>query len=432
MVNDYQELILSIAKVGKENPSYPELHKITPFQLYFSPDGQLDHAHLDNIDGSSTRRELLLRFLILNAVLDQGPDIIGVRKLLQDVSNDLYNKGISFIHSPLLFFQEICTVVDLILSAHERIKQERAEVWATENQSSPNKYNLFMDNSKQVLNYAIFRWGVPLSLPLLLLGGERNDCSNIIQSIDKINSKGSAEEIGRQLNLPIEISTPNDSEYSESSSLGDYLESWVSAEEMSQQLKDHQRFGLGKAIGDKACHLFAKWMVSSFRLARRRDKSWGDLSYEVPFDSNAGRVLWRTGYLLNWATEDDYIKRDVVQPGKGKSGTAYIRVTNIRGMKVTTAIPSHLFSEYVDLSVNYLKTHKRSPKKVEIQRIQHVYLKNNYQKMKLGVADFDEGSIYIGTSFCFNHSDPLCDKCPINHLCEGYQSNPSLIDDYRT
>jgi hypothetical protein len=33
---------------------------------------------------------------------------------------------------------------------------------------------------------------------------------------------------------------------------------------MSQELKSNERYGLGKAIGDKACHLFAKWAVSRF------------------------------------------------------------------------------------------------------------------------------------------------------------------------
>lgn len=43
--------------------------------------------------------------------------------------------------------------IDKIRTVHEGVKKVRAPIWAKENQSSPEKYNLFMDNSKQVLNY---------------------------------------------------------------------------------------------------------------------------------------------------------------------------------------------------------------------------------------------------------------------------------------
>jgi hypothetical protein len=58
-----------------------------------------------------------------------------------------------------------------------------------------------------------------------------------------------------------------------------HLKSWASAEEMSQQLKDNERYGLGKAVGDKACHLYAKWCVSSLPLLAEDKPNWGPLSY---------------------------------------------------------------------------------------------------------------------------------------------------------
>lgn len=138
---------------------------------------------------------------------------------------------------------------------------------------------------------------------------------------------------------------------------------------MAQQLKDNKKYGLGSAIGDKACHLFAKMYVSIFKLVKHKSKDtgWTDFSYEVPFDSNAGRVLFRTGFLLEWATLKDYENWGVIQKGKGKSGTHYIRVTNIRGQK-TQNIPtiSKFFSDYVDVITNYLKIGYR-PRSVKIQ-----------------------------------------------------------------
>lgn len=394
-MNNVPDLIETIAKVGRQNSLHPPVSRIEPFAHFFKSDGTLDYENLDRRDGSCTRRELILRFLVLCAVVDQGPDIVGVRKLLIDVTNSLYQQEVRFLHSPLEFFREMGVAIDQILEKHQTIKNIRSEIWGRENQANPERYNLFMDNSRQVLNYAVFRWGVPLALPLLL----ERDCADS----DK-----------------------------KPTVLLDFLESWDSAEKMSQELKDNERYGLGKAIGDKACHLFAKWMVSSFKLARRTDISWGDFSFEVPYDSNAGRVLWRTGFLLKWTSKHNYAKHDVIRRGQGKQGSNYIRVTNIRGMSTTKKIPSEIRKRYVDIAVNHLRTHSRPPRKVEIQRIQHAYLLDQFKKTGLRVADFDDGLIHIGTSFCFNHANPKCGKCPLRKLCEGNIENRELITDYRT
>lgn len=389
------DLIKMIALTGRGNQSYPLINEIEIFSHFFDSEGKLDRSNLDKREGSCTRRELLMRFLVLSAVIDQGPDIVGVRKLLQDVTNALYRREIRFLHTPLDFFKEIGISIDEILDKHGIIKKLRGKIWAKENQSNPDRYNLFMDNSKQVLNYAVFRWGVPLALPLLL---ERDTTD----------------------------------EQRKPTVLADYLDSWPSAEAMTIQLKDNERYGLGKAIGDKACHLFAKWMVTCFNLNRNQGKSWGPFSYEVPFDSNAGRVLWRTGYFLDLVDEETLVNKSVINRGQGKQGLDYIRVTNIRGIGIAKQLPSEIIEAYVDISCNHLKTHTRSPKKVEIQRVQHAYLLSGWNENKLSIADFDEGLIHIGTHYCFNHSEPICEKCPIAKYCEGKNSRNELITKYRT
>ena len=391
-MNNLKDLVVAIAQVGSSNRLDPPIHRITAFNHFFT-NGVLDEKHLDKLDGCCTRRELLLRMLLLNAVLDQGPDIEGVRDMLVKVVNNLYEREVHIFHRPLDFFKEINVSVDQILDMHEEVKSIRSAQWAEANQSVAGKYSLYMDGSKQTLNYAIFRWGVPLALPYLL--GKKDE--------------------DRQ-----------------ATSLVDYLETYESAEKMSSGLKDDRKFGLGKAIGNKACHLFAKWMVSTFPLTRKRgDTSWGEFSYEVPFDSNAGRVLWRTGYLLKLASEEEYTSKNVVQPNKGKDGKHYIRVTNMRGMKVSKNVPQSLSATYKDICVEHLQTHKRAPKKIEIQRFQHAFLFQNGNN-NLTVSAFDDGLIEIGRNYCMNHDTPRCTECPINQYCEGHNSNRALITDYRT
>ena len=386
-------LIRAIAKIGRENPLLPPLHKVHPFHHFFNANGTLDTSGMDERDGGCYRRELVARFLLLCAVLDQGPDIEGVRLLLTRVLNRLYELEIRILHRPLDFFRELNISAEEILKKHRCIKSERKDEWAKINQSSPEKYNLFMDGSKQVLNYTVFRWGVPLALPYIL--------------------------------------EKNTDEHRRCVALLEYLERFESAEKMSQGIKDDEQFGLGKAIGNKACHLFAKWMVSSFRLIRKTGDSWGPLSFEIPYDSNAGRVLWRVGYFLRWADEEIYAdKNQVIQRGAGKGKKDYIRITNIRGMKSEhkELLEPKFMNDYAEICTNHLRTHKRYPQKPEIQRLQHVFL----MREGLGAADFDDGLIHVGRNFCFNHESPKCDKCPLNEYCEGKNRRPELIENYRT
>ena len=383
-----KNLVDKIAAVGRDNPFDPPLQQIDIFRPFFSR-GRLKAGELDARDGSCTRRELLARCLILCAVIDQGPDIVGVRDLLRRVTNSLYRQEIRFLHRPLDFFREINISVDGLLESHQAIKEIRAEEWAANQGSVATRYNLFMDNTKQVLNYAVFRWGVPLLLPYLL-------------------EKDAGERV-----------TP--------SSFLDYIEGCDSAELMSRQIKDHERYGLGKAIGDKACHLFAKWLVR-FGLIRRAGDAWGEFSFETPFDSNAGRVLWRAGYFLHWADLEEYEREDVVQRGQGNGGKHHIRVTNIRGMGASRNIGEALKTKYDEIAIRHLKVNKRSPRKVQIQRLQHALLLAGGGTP----TQFDDGLIHIGTRYCFNKGNPRCGSCPIRSKCRGGSGDTRLISDYRT
>lgn len=378
-----RELTKRFAQIGKNQKIKHTIEEVEIFRYYLNNEGQVKEDELDFLDGGKKRREILARFLLLNSVLDQGPDMEGVRLLLVKIVNQLYRKEVRIFHRPLDFFKEIGISIDNIKNTHDIVKELRAAEWARKMNSSPGRYNLYMDNTKQVLNYALFRWGVPLGLTLLL------------------------EKEGKEL---IE-----------------YLEIWKSAELMSRALKNDIKYGLGKAIGPKACHLFTKWFVESFGLSTREDKGWSYISYEPPFDSNAGRVLFRTGWLFLWAYLENYKDWNVIQEGKGKGGTDYIRVTNIRGNKVMKKLDKGFFNEYKEVVINFLKTKTRTSI-AEIQQMPCAILKDE----NLTVANFDDGLMYIGTKYCFNLENPNCKNCPVNDLCEGYNKNKSLILDYRT
>lgn len=394
-----------LCKIGKAHRMKLPLKDVRPIKHFFKADGSLDHANLDEMDGEWTRREVLTRYLLLSVVLDQGPDIEGVRILLADVINDLYEKEVRILHRPADFFRELGISIESILEKHKSVKSLRSTEWARVNKSDPNRYNLFFAQSQRgivstnVLDYAIHRWGVPLCAALLL---------------EKDNERD--RKTSRQ-------------------PLVDFVEKWDSAEIMSEQLKDDERYGLGSAIGDKACHLFAKFYVTILRLAKSRaaDPGWQDVSYEVPFDSNAGRVLFRTGFLLELAPLEFYKDVDVIQEGKGKKDTGYIRVTNLRGKK--TQEPSLNDELILDYNSLVATSFKEGPgrQKVDIQRVPNLLIQRlNNAGNSYSVADFDDGLIHVGTRYCFNHKNPSCDLCPINSFCRGFNREKDLILKYTT
>ncbi|MCD6085405.1 hypothetical protein J7J41_00185 [bacterium] len=399
-LNFVKNLVFKIAKIGSKRKiiDAPALQDIEPFKYFFDKNGKLKIDELDAIDGAWTRREILARYLFLNVVLDQGPDIPGVRDLLKKVTNALYRKEIRIFHKPLDFFRELNISIDEILDKHKSVKKLRAKTWAKLNNANPSKYNLFFAQSprgiisiNQVLDYGLHRWGVPLCVPLLL-----------------------EKDLGKKESVQ---------------PLVEYIESFLSSETASKEIKNHKRYGLGSAIGNKACHLFIKWYIHTFNLSIKKTEGWSKWSYEVPFDSNTGRVLLRTGFFLSLADLKDYENWNVIQKGKGKGGTNYIRITNIRGKKAQIEnIDKKISKNYKDIVLNHLKTRKRKPTTIEIQQLPNAILLNS----DFGIGDFDDGLIYIGINFCFNHKNPKCNKCPLNKICKGFNKNKSLIKDYRT
>jgi len=399
-LNFVKNLVFKIAEIGHKRKiiDAPTLQDIEPFRYFFDKDRNLKTDELNMIDGAWTRREVLTRYLLLNVVLDQGPDIPGVRELLKNVTNALYRKEIRIFHKPLDFFRELNISIDEILDKHKSVKELRAKTWAKLNNANPTKYNLFFAQSprgivsiNQVLDYGLHRWGVPLCVPLLL-----------------------EKDLGEKESVQ---------------PLVEHIESFLSSEIASKQIKNHERYGLGSAIGDKACHLFIKWYIHTFNLSTKTTEGWSKWSYEAPFDSNTGRVLFRTGFFLSLANLKDYENWDVIQKGKGKGGTNYIRVTNIRGKKVQIEITDKgINKNYEEVVLKHFKIRKRSPATIEIQQLPNAILLNS----EFGIGDFDDGLIYIGTNFCFNQENPRCDKCPLNKICKGFNEDKFLIKDYRT
>jgi hypothetical protein len=369
----------------------PPIHLVEPFIPFFKPDGRLEFAKLDlSVEDSCTRREILLRYLLLSAAAGEGRNGDGARELLVDVTNQLYHEKNRFLLSPRALLPKLEQITDQIRLKHNCIEQLPAGLWKMEHLSWPSKYRAFVQDAKKTLRRAFFRWATPLAHLEV-------DAANGHSSTDVLRS---------------------------------YVERRESAETMVQWLKYDPRYGLGNGIDDRAYHLFAKWVVSTFSLAQGRFHRWSAFSYDLPYDADGGRVLWRTGFLLRWASEQDYRRARVIQEGDGRLNQ--LRIANMQRMVTSAPLPTCVSASYQLIVLHHMMTHKYPPRKARIARIPHAYLYSTFPTTHLHVAHFDDGLVYIGTHYCFNHGEPRCPECPINDLCEGYQDRPHLIQEYRT
>jgi hypothetical protein len=123
-----------------------------------------------------------------------------------------------------------------------------------------------------------------------------------------------------------------------------------------------------------------------------------------------------------------YNQKNVIINRKGKNKKKYLRVTNIRDIKVQSILNEHINKNYIEVAKNHLKINKQTPRSYKIQIIPNAILYNS----EFGIGEFDDGLLYIGTNYCFNHSKPNCNQCPISHLCKGKNKNKELIKEYST
>ncbi len=333
-------------------------------------------------------KELLTRYLFLNAILDQGPDMEGVRLLQSRVTNVLYSKGINFLHEPFLFFKNINLVFETIDEEHLKVKNERSEEWAKKQNTNANRYNLFLDNSKQLSSYILGRWASPLSIIQIRINENKN--------------------------------------------LLELFKEQKSAESLSDFIKSDNKYGVGKAIGNKAAHLLVKWLIYSYGLIDSSNQKWSNNSYELPFDSNAGRVLFMTGFFnyffpsLNSIFKDKSIEKKWIGSRMNQkfskemdkqekwTGKYHMYITNSFRNAI---VEDKTLNEETEMGVKrFLKENFGiRPKKIKIQYI------INYFSDILGakIGAIDDGLMKVGTSFCINRGNQKCKECPINKECFG-------------
>lgn len=336
-------------------------------------------------------KELKTRFLYVNAVLDQGSDMIGTREFLRCVTNRLYEMGIRFLHHPEEFMVNTPFIEPVIKQVHSEVAKER-ESWAKEFLEKPQNYNLLLVSGErvtQVLPHVLFSWGLPLAM--------------IQKTILRHGS------------------------------LIQWLDQHKSAQTMSDRLKDDPEFGLGKAIGNKACNLLTKWLVDTHEILPLRTKNgWSKNSFEIPIDSNIGRVFVMSG-VASFYLGDEILSKNVLQ--QKSNGSVYIRATNLRDREVQCFLPFK--KEYVFDVIR--EAYNARFRKITFPRFLNVWADFLADDTEPRISILDDGFMNIALNWCRNRS-PGCDgrydsnnePCPLRAHCLAYNEKREMLTTYYT
>jgi len=206
-----------------------------------------------------TRREVLLRWLMTRAIVDQGSDIVGVEIWHLGLITECYMRGIRILHNPIEALSRYDEIIEIADEQRKKVIDARADVWVAEKPETRSKgsYTPFnvdgMRGGTQAHWFLSARLLPGLFTALLSPGGLTRHVFGKSQS-----------------------ETPS---------------------EMARRLRQDSKTGLGWSMGDKACDLFAKWAIGTFRLGAGLATTWEPADCPLPMDQRVGRVLMRSGFM---------------------------------------------------------------------------------------------------------------------------------------
>jgi len=195
----------------------------------------------------------------------------------------------------------------------------------------------------------------------------------------------------------------------------------VNAEKAVNFIKRDQLFGLGRAIGDKAAHLFIKWTIYTFKIINEESPQWGQNSYNIPINSNAGRVLMRSGFIFNFIPFNHINFQSCLT--EQEDGRINLAANNLLTKEILNTNP-------ITEEIKEVLSERGRLKRILFPLTINGFVKKlNRQGIETSVGQIDDGIIYIGTTYCFN-TKPKCRNCELKSACKANIEYPELKEKY--
>jgi hypothetical protein len=205
-----------------------------------------------------------------------------------------------------------------------------------------------------------------------------------------------------------------------------WVQSHTCADAAALALRDNRKYGFGAAIGYKASRLFIKWLMHTYEIITRQDRQWGRNSYEIPLDSNVGRVLMRTGYIFPLLEGDP--AETLTRGGQWteqKDGRVNLSAQKLRGIRIPRgALPEiELEALLEDWGL------RNNLGERVLTRTLNAYLRLLLGPEEAAIGVLDDGCMQIGTRYCYN-TNPRCEMCDVQTICWANTVEPALKQDY--
>jgi hypothetical protein len=204
-----------------------------------------------------------------------------------------------------------------------------------------------------------------------------------------------------------------------------------SPREMSRRLRNdpNEREGLGWVMGDKACDLFAKWAIGSYRLVAGLDTPWDPADCPIPMDQRIGRLMIRCGFMdefygvaneMSVASHGFTPRGHQVRPARGDrsipSGPWHLTVMNFRRQ---ASVERGDVRNWVVSALSELGRHEMNP---DTRPQDIVSLLCRSFNMRYGglltPVEVDDYFMEIGGGTCTDQ-DPACSRCGLGDVCQA-------------
>jgi len=349
----------------------------------FDSENEWQHYLNSDIGNGVTTRELYLRVLLVYAVSDQGADIDGVRLFMRYFIKECYAKGVRLFENRPRMGDPV--MIRIAFKGAKLAFKQRSEIWGKEGRRNASTYSVFTVDGipgKPSANwYVNSRIAPALSIAHQVEGGLTEILSN----------HGNPQ----------------------------FQKSWESIKKTIRQDAMH---GLFQAIGDKAIHLYMKWVFGTFKLIPTDVAIPAD-ELPIPMDQRIGKVLMRSGFMDELYSMEESIRSGkflYTRPGGSPAkldlesppdDRTFLRVTNFRGygVIVNDEILRLLKEQYPNPRVRTIR-----PQTALICLLK--MMKSEYGD-SLEIHELDDAMMNVA-NHCHDW-DPDCSSCPISKQCQA-------------
>lgn len=349
-----------------------------------------------------TNRERLLRYLITRSVVDQGSDIVGVEAWHAGTFSTLYAEGIEVFDDLSLMESKYPTILRIADDFRQKVIDQRAEDWASlaTNRHAANYTPFMVDGQRGKGNT---HWFLTARVfPTLFLAG--------------IHSGGLTELVfGRSAS-----ETPK---------------------EMARRLRNDVAYkdGLSWVMGDKACDLFAKWAIGSFRLTEGLKCGWTPSDCPIPMDQRIGRLMIRCGFMDEFygVVGEMSVKSHGFAPKSGQmrprasdheipDGDWFLHVMDFRRNAKVRAVWRRDAREWVVATTKELGRTFSADNTTPQDVVSLLCLSYNKQFNRLLTpVEVDDYFMSVGGNQCTDR-DPGCKTCSLRETCQA-NTAPAMI-----